>query len=104
MAAPAISSIATDKSSYNTGDTIIVTITYAAGTSLQPGTTKTVTISGTATDQTTGESDSMSGSVTLVSPGTETSDPTTVAVTDSDGRSYTKQSDDGATAVFTAVA
>ena len=102
MAAPTISSVTTNKSSYNKGDTISVTINYTPGTSAA-GTGTSLTISGTATDEATGQTQPVSGTITLGTPGTN-SDATTIKVTDSDGRSYAKQSDDGSKAIFTTTA
>lgn len=94
MAAPSITSITFDKASYNPGDTITATVDYVAGTSAA-----TQTFTGTATDSTTGESGTLQVSFTV-----NENDSTTVTVTDGGGRTWTKISDTGSIAKFTATA
>ncbi len=100
MSAPVISSMSTDKAIYNVGDVITVTVGYTPGTS--GGTGSTTVLTGTATDHTTGEVGAISVNFTV--GGVLVTDPTTVAVSDSDGRVYTQKSDSGTLAVFTAKA
>jgi hypothetical protein len=92
--APVITSITFDKASYVSGTTITATVVYAPGMSAS-----TETFTGTATDSTTGSSGNMTGSFTV-----ETADATTVTGADSGNRTWTKTSDSGTVAVFTATA
>jgi len=95
---PSITSIVFDKGSYNAGDTITATVTYVAGQSVTPN---TKTFTGVATDSVTGAKGQLVANfiVNALSP-----DATAVSATDSDGRTWTKASDSGTVAVFTAVA
>lgn len=92
--------LTTDKTTYNAGDTITVTIKVAA---VSAPATETDTISGTVTDA---EGDSItltSAPVQINKPGV--AEPVTVVVvSDSDSRVFTKVSWDGATWVGTAKA
>lgn len=92
--APTISSITFDKATYNPGDTITATVNYAPGTS-----DVTQSFTGTATDSTTGQTGKLS--VNFV---TTKSDTTSVTVSDSGSRTWTKISDTGSIAKFTATA
>ena len=98
--APAVFAITFDKASYNPGDTITATVSYTPGTS--GGTQQTFTLTGTVTDQTSQQVGI--GSATFVVGSPPVVDPTTVSVTDDGNRAWTKVSDNGSVAVFTAVA
>jgi acyl dehydratase len=91
-AAPAVT-VSTDKTSYNSGDPITVTVEYADPA--KPGTTLTVTATVTNADGTTS-----TGTVDVTVGGSPAT-PLQVAVTDSFGGTYTQQSNDPGTAVFT---
>lgn len=91
---PAITSIGFDQNVYTPGQLITVTVTYTAGVS-----PSTQTLSGTATDSVTGQVGQLSVTFTVM-----TGNTTTVAVADSGGRTWAKQSDNGSVAVFTSVA
>lgn len=84
--------VTTDKSSYQPGDAIQVTVEY--NDPANPGQTLTVTATVTASDgsTTTGEAS--------VSVGSAAATPLGVSVTDSLGGTYTEQSNDAGTAVF----
>lgn len=85
--------VTTDKSSYQPGDTIQVTVEYQDPDN--PGTTLTITGTVTQNDGSTvtGETTvQVGGSAAVALP---------VSVTDSFGASYTEQSNDAGTAVFT---
>lgn len=92
--APAITSITFDKASYAPGDTITATVDYTGGTS-----DVTQTFTGTATDSTTKETGTLQVTFTVTEP-----DQTTISVADSGGRVWTKISDTGSIAKFTATA
>lgn len=94
MAAPSITSITFDKAAYNPGDTITATVNYVAGTS-----NVTQTFTGTATDSKTNQTGTLQVTFTVVE-----SDTTSVAVSDQGTRTWTKISDTGSVAKFTAVA
>lgn len=94
MTAPTISSITFDKSSYSPGSVITATVSYSAGTSDVPQ-----TFTGVATDSATGETGTLQ--VTFV---VTENDTTSVTVSDSGSRNWTKISDNGAVAQFTATA
>ena len=94
MSAPSIGSITFDKSSYNPGDTITATIDYTPGT-----TAKTQTLTGTAIDSVSGLTGTLTQTFTINQP-----DATSLTVTDSGARTWTKQSDTGTVAKFTAAA
>jgi len=89
MAAPVLS-VTTDKQSYQPGEKITVTAVYSDPDAKQ------VTISGAAVDS--------QGNSTPASVVIQLNDPVTVSVSDGDGRQWTKVSDTGSTAVFTATA
>ena len=100
MAAPVITSLVTDKPSYNTGDLITATVGYTPGTS--PANATTTTLAGTATDQATGQTGQLE--VTFTVGGGERDDLTTLTLADTGGRAWTPVSDSGTVAVFTATA
>lgn len=89
MAAPTVS-VVLDKASYAIGAKITATVTYSDPDA------KTVTLSGTATDA-EGNASPFTGSFAI-------SDPVTLAVSDDGKRVWTKVSDTGGVAVFTATA
>lgn len=91
-AAPAVT-VSTDKTAYNSGDPITVTVEYPDAGSA--GTTLTVTAVVTNSDGTTatGTAEVQVGAVAAVA--------LPVSVTDSFGSSYTQQSNEPGTAVFT---
>lgn len=95
----AISSMTFDKSAYNAGDTVTLTVAYTADV---PGVSNaTATATATVTDA--------SGNVTAAQPADFTVSSQVpagdvVAVADTGSHAWTKVSDDGATAVFTATA
>jgi hypothetical protein len=93
-AAPVIVSVTFDQPSYTPGQQITATVAYTAGMSAA-----TQTFTGTATDEVTQQTGSLTVSFTAVA-----ADATTVSVSDSGGRDWAMQSDDGTTAVFTATA
>ncbi len=90
MSAPVITGITFDKPSYRPGEIITASVAYGAGTSGH-------SFTGTATDTVTGET----GTLTVTFA---TTDPVKVSVSDDGGRTWVQRSDDGAVAVFTAVA
>lgn len=94
--APVVSSITFDKTSYVKGTLITATVTYAHGDS---DTSQAFT--GTATDSVTGLSGQLTVNFTVASG---TSDATTVTASDAGARTWTKVSDTGTVAVFTATA
>jgi hypothetical protein len=85
--------VSTDKTSYQPGDTIQVTVEYQDPAN--PGTTLTVTATVTNNDGTTVEG------TTEVQVGGAAAEPLPVSVSDSFGGTYTQQSNDAGTAVFT---
>lgn len=91
---PITVSVATDKASYNVGDTLTATVTYTDSA----GVTTTLTVDATVTDS-AGNTSSGSVAVDVVSSSGQT---LTVAVTDSFSDSYTAVSNSSGTAVFTA--
>lgn len=92
---PAISAVTFDKSVYNVGDTITVTVEFAAGSS-----NENVTVTVTVTDSVTNETASMTATLTVTDP-----DASTVAVSDTGNRVWTPvPSQPAGTAVFTATA
>lgn len=94
-AAPSVTSITFDQTSYNPGQTITATVTYVDGTS-----DNVQSFTGVAVDSVT----HLSGSL-VVSFTTELTDTgTTVAVSDTGNRTWTKVSDTGSVAKFTATA
>lgn len=97
MQAPVVSSMSFDKSSYTPGQTVTLTVVYQAGLSDQSNATTY-----TATDQTTGETGTLTISFVVADAIT---DPTVGSVTDVGHRQWTKVSDNGTTtAVWTTVA
>ena len=92
--APSITSITFDKTSYAPGDVITATVDYSAGTS-----DVTQTFKGTATDSVTNETGTLTVNFTVTE-----NDTTTVTVSDSGSRVWTKISDSGSIAKFTATA
>lgn len=93
-AAPTISSITFDKTSYSPGDVITATVSYSAGTS-----DVTQTFTGTAVDSVSGEEGTLQVNFVVTEP-----DQTNITVTDSGGRAWTQISDTGSIAKFTATA
>jgi hypothetical protein len=89
MANP-VAAISTDKQTYAVGETITATMTYSDPDA------RAVTITGTATDA--------EGHATQATVVINISDPVTPAVSDSASHTYTKVSDTGSVAVFTATA
>lgn len=87
MANPTVAA-SLNKAAYSPGETATLTVTYGDS----DNSTSTVTV--TVTDQAGGTGTS---TVTLVKQ-----DAVSASVTDSSGRSWTKQSDTGSVAVFTA--
>lgn len=93
-AAPSITSITFDKTSYSPGDLITATVDYTAGTS-----DVSQTFTGVATDSKSGETGTLQVSF-VVTEG----DTTTISVSDSGNRVWTQISDTGSVAKFTATA
>lgn len=93
-AAPSVTSITFDQTSYAPGAKITATVVYVPGTS---ATTQNFT--GTAVDSATGLSGNLVVNFSVVSP-----DPTVASAADSGNRVWTKVSDANGTAVFTATA
>lgn len=91
--AAAAVTVSTDKDTYNVGDPIQVTVEYSDPGN--PGTTLTVTATVTNPDGST------STGTAAVQVGSVPAQPLSVAVTDSFGGTYTQQSNDPGTAVFT---
>jgi hypothetical protein len=91
---PVISGITFDKTSYNPGDVITATVTYVPGSS-----SSVQNLTGTATDSVSGATGTLQVTFTVV-----TKDTTTVSVSDTGSRIWTKKSDTGTVAVFTATA
>jgi ribosomal protein L19 len=94
VSAPTITSISFDKTTYLPGDTITATVNYTQGTS-----DSIQTLTGTVTDSTTGRTGTLQQTFTV-----QVKDTTTVSVTDSGNRTWTKASDTGSVAKFTATA
>jgi hypothetical protein len=94
--APTVFSITFDQSSYTPGSLITATVTYTKGMSDMVN-----TLTGTATDPVTGLQGHLDQTFTVANQITDT---TTPSVSDLPGRTWTKQSDTGAVAVFTATA
>jgi hypothetical protein len=93
--APSITSITFDKpGGYLAGDKITVTVAYVAG-----GSPTTQTLTGVATDSTTGLAGSLQVHFTV-----STGDVTTVTVSDTGNHVWTPVSDSGSAAVFTTTA
>ena len=94
-----ITSLTFDEAAYNTGDTISLTVAYVADTPSVVPTEFTATT--TITDAGGNETATSSAPFT-VNVAQAAGD--VVATTDTGGRAWTEVSDDGSTAVFTAVA
>src|ERR1700722_5305833 len=103
VSAPSITSIAFDKTSYTAGSTITATVTYVRGTR-QTGPSVPQPLIGTAPDQAPGQTGQLSQTFTVGAAGATVQDSTTPTVSDSGGRTWTKTSDTGTVAVFTATA
>lgn len=91
---PVIKTITFDQNSYTPGETITATVAYTPGVS-----TQTQNFTGTAVDSTTGQEGQLSVTFTA-----DVNDTTTVSVSDTGNRTWTKASDNGSSAVFTAIA
>lgn len=89
MAIPTVSA-SLNKSSYAPGETMTLTVSYGDAD------TKTMSVTVTATDS--------QGNTGTSTPVSVVIDPTTLSVSDSLGKTWTKASDSGTVAVFTAVA
>jgi hypothetical protein len=89
MANPKVTAVVYDKATYAVGELMTVAMTYS-----DPD-TRTITGTGTVQDS-AGAKGTMTTTVVL--------DPLQVSFTDNEGRVYTKKSDDGSVAVFTATA
>lgn len=99
MSAPVIISATPSQPSYTPGAQIRITIKYTPG---QGGEAKTVTTTVTGTNTATGEPATVTVSFTTGGSGPA---PVNWTATDTDGRFYLLESDDGTgTAVLTAVA
>jgi hypothetical protein len=94
MSAPSITSITFNKPNYIPGDLITATITYVNGTS-----PSVQSFTGTATDNMTGLVGNLTVSFTV-----SISDYSFVSTVDSGAHIWTKVSDSGSVAVFTATA
>ena len=92
-AQPAAPVVTTDKSSYNPGDPITVTVEYTDPAN--PGVTLTITGTVTNSDGTT------ASGTAQVTVGAVPANPLPVSVTDSFGDAYTQTSNQAGTAVFT---
>lgn len=90
MANPTVTA-SLNKASFAPGDTMTLTVTYADPDNRSGTVTVTVTDTG-------------GGSSAPASVGYVIADPVTIAVTDSLNHTFTKQSDTGAVAVYTATA
>ena len=100
VAAPSITSIVIVPSGTITpGALITATVTYVPGSSETP---VTQTLTGVATDSTTGQTGQFTQSFTVAGP--TVTDPTAVTVSDTGARTWTKTSDTGTVAIFTATA
>ena len=93
-AAPVVTSISFDKTSYVAGDEITATVNYVPGQS-----DNVQQFTGQAVDETTSQVGQLSVTFTV-----SVTDPTTVSASDDGSREWTPVSDDGSVAVFTAVA
>jgi hypothetical protein len=94
MANPVVTSISFDKTTYSAGQVITATVDYTQGTG-----SASQNFTATATDSVSGLTGALSSSFSVVS-----NDSTTVTVSDSGSRTWTKVSDSGSVAVFTATA
>lgn len=100
VSAPSITSIViTPSGTFSPGATITATVAYVKGTSESP---VTQTLTGTATDSVTGQTGTLSQ--TFTTAGGTVSDTTVPTVADTGSRAWTKTSDSGTVAVFTATA
>ena len=100
VSAPVISSITFDQpgGGYVPGSLITATVTYVAGVSSAPA---TQTFTGTATDSVTGQAGNLTVNFTVAAT---SADATSVTVSDSGSRTWSKTSDNGSAATFTAAA
>lgn len=89
MAAPTVTA-SLNKATYKPGEQMVLTVAYADAD------TKAVSVSIVVTDST--------GAASLPATVSAVIDPTTITVTDSSTRTWTKQSDTGAVATYTATA
>lgn len=89
MANPTVTA-SLDKATYNVGDNMILTVVYGDAD------TQSITVTVQVTDKSGNQSNPQNVSAVI--------DPLTVAVTDDSGRTWTRQSDNGTTAVYKAVA
>lgn len=104
VSAPTITSVVFDKTGYNAGDTIHATVTYVPGKSESAGSPVTYSVEGTGTDVVTGQTGQLAGTFTVTPVAVPVNDATTLVFTDSGSRTWTKVSDTGTVAVFTATA
>jgi hypothetical protein len=103
VAAPSVTSISFNQTSYTPGQTITATVTYVKGTSQTP-TTATQTLTGTVTDSVTGQTGTLNQTFTVAVAGPTVSDATAPTVTDTGNHTWVKTSDSGTVAVFTTTA
>lgn len=94
--APTVTSVTFDQPSYQPGQLITATMTYTKGKSDLVN-----TLTGTATDPVTGLSGHLDQTFTIANQITDT---TTPSVSDPPARTWTKVSDTGLVAIFTATA
>lgn len=104
VSAPTITSIAFDKSAYNVGDTVTVTITYVPGKSSSAPAPSSVSFTGTAVDSVTSQQGTLTVNFTVDTTPVVSTDPSSVTVTDSAAHTWTKVSDTGTVAKYTTVA
>lgn len=91
MSAPVVDSASFDKTSYQAGEKMTLTVTY------HDPDTRTDTLTIVAKDQAGNSSAPITVNAPIV-------DPVTLAITSSLGKTYTAVSNDGKTAIFTATA
>jgi hypothetical protein len=103
VSSPSITSISFSSLSYTPGQVITATVTYVKGTSETSATT-TQTLTGTVTDSVTGQIGMLTQTFTTSVIGPAVSDATVPSVSDSGSRTWTKTSDTGTVATFTAIA
>lgn len=89
MANPTVTA-SLDKATYSVGENMILTVVYGDAD------TQSVTVTVQVTDKSGNQSNPQNVSAVI--------DPLTVAVTDDSGRTWTRQTDNGTTAVYKAVA
>lgn len=92
--APTIKSVSFDKPSYAPGDKITVKVEYSGGAS-----ERVVNFTGSAVDAATNEKGELNGSFTIMQ-----ADPTQLLGNDSEGRSWTLESNESGVAVFSSIA